>query len=372
VIKCKQICLEVRFCDDVRIECVRSKDYEFAITHLRASGLEISSSIAPDLWRACEIAINNLGLELRMQCFVTPSSDANAYVLLGDQNQRIIIGLTSELIRLADTQDLVFVIGHEIGHAIFEHSKTEASGKSEFDELQSLWRSRSCEISADRVGLLACQSLTGAAKVMIKLASGLHLEHLRINPQTFLDQIDTNVHFADYHLRCSHPTLPIRLKSLHTFAKSELYKKSSGAGIVGDSMQDVDSEVQKLLHSLGDGKLHELSEERFTNTLAWLTTSLVFEDHVIDVEEKQMLKTLLGDELAKKMYTFAEWSDRDAVEAKSLEFLKSTMQSSPETMPKLMITLNKFADVLQVQLNETRVGKVLHKLNVGNLNNEIE
>ena len=48
------------------------------------------------------------------------------------------------------------------------------------------------------------------------------------------------------------------------------------------------------------------------------------------------------------MLKFADWSNREVVEAKSLEFLMSTINSSPETMPKLMIAMNKFADVLHV------------------------
>ena len=74
--------------------------------------------------------------------------------------------------------EVAFVIGHEIGHAIFEHHKLPVHGILANDDrlkpqdtLQVLRWSRMAEISADRVGLIGCQSLQHAFGAKIVLSS---------------------------------------------------------------------------------------------------------------------------------------------------------------------------------------------------------
>ena len=68
---------------------------------------------------------------------------------------------------------VAFVIGHEIGHTFFEHHKLPVHGMCNDDRLkpqdtlQVLRWSRMAEISADRVGLIGCQSLCFGAKIVL-------------------------------------------------------------------------------------------------------------------------------------------------------------------------------------------------------------
>jgi len=107
-----------------------------------------------------------------------------------------IIVVTSGLVDLLDDEEMRFVLGHELGHAISGHAVYQTllqrliqlSGVLYAIPLGGLgvraimaalmeW-SRKAELSADRAGLLATQDPATAFRVHMKLASGGHLEDL--------------------------------------------------------------------------------------------------------------------------------------------------------------------------------------------------
>jgi len=107
-----------------------------------------------------------------------------------------VIVLDSALIDLLDEEELRFVIGHELGHAMSGHAldKTlllrllSVSGLFSAIPMGGLsirmiiaalmeW-SRKAELSADRAGLLATQDPATAFRAHMKLASGGHVDNL--------------------------------------------------------------------------------------------------------------------------------------------------------------------------------------------------
>lgn len=117
---------------------------------------------------------------------------------------RPIILLNSGLVDLMDEEELRFVVGHELGHALSGHAVyrtlllrlMEFSGALNALPLGGLgirllvaalmeW-SRKAELSADRAGLLATQDPAAALRVHMKTAGGGHLEDL--DPASFLAQ----------------------------------------------------------------------------------------------------------------------------------------------------------------------------------------
>ncbi|MDQ6642180.1 MAG: M48 family metallopeptidase [Actinomycetota bacterium] len=109
---------------------------------------------------------------------------------------RPIVVLNSALVDLLDEEELRFVIGHELGHAVSGHAVYQTllqrliqmSGLLSSIPLGGLgvraimaalmeW-SRKAELSADRAGLLATQDPAAAFRVHMKLASGGRLDDL--------------------------------------------------------------------------------------------------------------------------------------------------------------------------------------------------
>jgi len=107
-----------------------------------------------------------------------------------------IIVVNSALVDLLDDDELRFVIGHELGHAISGHAVYQtllqrllvltgvltavpggALGVRAITAALMEW-SRKAELSADRAGLLTVQDPATAFRVHMKLASGGHLDDL--------------------------------------------------------------------------------------------------------------------------------------------------------------------------------------------------
>jgi Zn-dependent protease with chaperone function len=107
-----------------------------------------------------------------------------------------LIVVNSALVDLLDEEELAFVLGHELGHAISGHAVYQTllqrllqlTGVLGSVPLGGLgirlivaalmeW-SRKSELSADRAGLLATQDTAVAFRVHMKLASGGHLDDL--------------------------------------------------------------------------------------------------------------------------------------------------------------------------------------------------
>ena len=115
-----------------------------------------------------------------------------------------LIVVNSALVDLLDEDEMAFVLGHELGHALSGHAVYQTllrrlvvlTGVVGSVPLGGLgirlivaammeW-SRKSELSADRAGLLATQDPAVAFRVHMKLASGGHLEDL--DATSFFDQ----------------------------------------------------------------------------------------------------------------------------------------------------------------------------------------
>ncbi|GAB2778156.1 M48 family metallopeptidase [Nocardioides salsibiostraticola] len=163
------------------------------------------------------------------EMYVRSSPQLNAMTIGMDKP---IIVLNSALIDLLNDDELRFVIGHELGHAISGHAVYRTlldrllsiSGAFNSVPLGSLgvrgivaalyeW-SRKAELSADRAGLLATQDPATAFRVHMQLASGGHLDDL--DATAFFEQGREYLDAGD--LRDSVLKLMLVEKATHPFA----------------------------------------------------------------------------------------------------------------------------------------------------------
>lgn len=178
-----------------------------------------------------------------LEAYVFAEPGINAFVARGARH--LLVGVSSGAIESLSSKELDFVLGHEIGHALYGHVDVPArlvveTGNLDLEHCQLLlaWQ-RAAEVSADRAGLVCCGSLDVAANALFKTISGLRVPGLAVAPAELAQQWE---HLVEEVLddgrrdqwQLSHPHPPLRMQALMTFARA-------GAGAPGDA------EVQRLL-----------------------------------------------------------------------------------------------------------------------------
>jgi len=308
------LCDELRFSEDKTggTENINrpQSDVQDYLARARAHGLRISPTLTPKLFEMIDAAKIRLGLENTLEAFVVADPQPNAFApIFGDRDYFIIV-FTSGLIDLMDPTELLFVIGHELGHLGLDHVslKPHEQHESELEALKHRSLERCCEISADRIGLIAARSLFVAASVMIKLASGLNSRHVKLDVNAFLAQMEQHPEGInrDWELESSYPSLPLRLWSLIQFSKSDLYLRYVESGTNGTELKEIDKEISVRLNNLGGGKLKKMHQHKFDMAITWMGASLALEDGVIEEYEEYFLEQLVGETLAQKALTYAK------------------------------------------------------------------
>lgn len=159
-----------------------------------------------------------------------------------------IIVVSSALVDLLDEEELRFVLGHELGHALSGHAVYQTllqrlltmTGVLNAIPLGALgiraivaalyeW-SRKAELSADRAGLLATQDPATAFRVHMQLASGGHLDDLDTTAffsqgQEYLDAADLRDSVLKLLLveNRTHPFAVVRAAELRRWVDSGEY-----------------------------------------------------------------------------------------------------------------------------------------------------
>jgi Zn-dependent protease with chaperone function len=180
-----------------------------------------------------------------------------------------VIVVNSALVDLLDADEMAFVLGHELGHALSGHAVYQTllrrmlvlTGVLGSVPLGGLglrliiaalmeW-SRKAELSADRAGLLATQDPAVAFRVHMKLASGGHLDDL--DTTSFFDQgreYDEAGDLRDSVLKMllvetrTHPFAVVRAAELRRWVDSGEYTAILG-GTYPRRSEDADAPVSE-------------------------------------------------------------------------------------------------------------------------------
>lgn len=166
-----------------------------------ASSAQVGPRQFADLDALLDECVQVLDAPVRPELFVTQSPTANAYTIGMDKP---FIVITSGLYDLMSHDEMRFVIGHELGHALSGHAVYRTMLMhlirlaSSFGfiplggwALRAIvaalleWQRKS-ELSGDRAGLLCGQDVDAAIRVELKLAGGGRLD--KLDSQAFLAQ----------------------------------------------------------------------------------------------------------------------------------------------------------------------------------------
>ena len=195
---------------------------------LISSGLEITNLNSPKLKKILDDSVKALQIDkkINISLYVHNSPTVNAGCIFLANNSYAVF-LNAGIINLMEEEELKFVIGHELGHLKFQHHKIIKEPHSSISPsftLRLFEHSRYSEISADRCGLVACNSLISSRKALLKLSVGTKLRFFDIenidtkNAVKNLDEaLNSNKNLIEEKL--SHPYSILRVYALDVFGE---------------------------------------------------------------------------------------------------------------------------------------------------------
>lgn len=211
------------------------------------SNLKVTKDSYPRIYEYLEYACQILDIKKIPDLYLQWGYNINACTV-GSENPIVI--LDSGLIDLCDDDEIMFVIGHELGHIKSNHMLyhmmaqvlnicidsipfgTIAAAPLQF---ALFYWNRMSEFTADRAGLLCCQNKDAAVRAFMKMA-GMPIKHFsEMNYQCFIQQA-TEFKQLDYNAMNkaiklisiadeSHPWTVMRASELLNWMNSGEYNK---------------------------------------------------------------------------------------------------------------------------------------------------
>lgn len=222
---------------------------------LLATSVRISPGMSPALTAMVDDCAKHLDVNIPIELYAYNSAVFNAACVKPEEG-RLFVMFSSSLLDAFDENELRFVVGHELGHYIYDHhaipvgyilnGQTQASPQL---ALQLTSWSRHAEISADRAGAYCTNNFDHVGRALFKLASGITSNYIQFNLDDFLQQVEemriedelptVNSSAQDWFL--THPFSPLRVKALEVYHRSELAREG------GCSIHDMELGVQNLM-----------------------------------------------------------------------------------------------------------------------------
>jgi uncharacterized tellurite resistance protein B-like protein len=285
---------------------------------LLAGALRLTRGMAPVVAEALSQCRDALGFKTPVEVYVRPDPMFNAFCVKNPSGP-IIIGMSSRLLEGFSPAELRFVLGHEMGHAAFDHFGLPMPITAMIEDMAGIMVSRpvqlqlyvwcrAAEVSADRAGLVCARDPEVAASAFFKLASGLSSGVLRADLEAFASQVESlasapaatiDKRGDDDTLDCfsTHPYTPVRVRALLAFARSRGYAGATGQGPGDLSDDQVEEIVERELALMEPTYLEEKGEtSALMRRLLYLGgVSVAAANGEITEQELSALRALLGD-----------------------------------------------------------------------------
>lgn len=282
---------------------------------LLKKSMRLNRSLVPHLHQIGDHVRASLGIKGQIHFFVYQDSSFNAFCLPPSDDQFYVL-LTSGLLENFEPDELTFVIGHELGHALLEHhvmpittlAQNHNKSLSPLHILRLCSWSRSAEISADRAGLLCSGDFQAVARALLKLSSGMSKGFSDVQISSYLDQyreLRAELHSEqaspeDWY--SSHPFSPLRLKALELFTMSDAFASSSSRSESRISSEEMEREIHSFMSLIEPAQLADATDgfETFRE-FAFISGFLVAASNgVLERNELLALSQLVGRPLQEQ------------------------------------------------------------------------
>lgn len=289
----------------LKMKIAESPDHSLPF-YMRGYHLPIYAEFGGALYDTCKKAVVRLGFpENKFEFYVDNSPNFNTTSICAlEEDKPFTIVFNRGLVERVGQEELSFVIGHEVGHLVYDHTAVQRVFEFVYPEyenlppllrkLHSVW-SQLGEISADRIGLLACGDYESAVRALFKLSSGLDEKHFNLSHENVKQIVERT--FAEMkqnpsYVSGSHPANPIRIKSLMAFHDSALYKQITEKQPPARDKK-LEKQIDELVSVLKRAPFTE-KEEQELKFLASAGLMLMLADKKADDREHSYLVNILS------------------------------------------------------------------------------
>jgi uncharacterized tellurite resistance protein B-like protein len=265
---------------------------------LLANSVRLTPVISPRISKIITSVKKEFEIADKIEFFSLNDLTYNAFAFKLQENISIVF--TSALLENFSDEEILFVLGHELGHIIFDHNrllllynptKTTITFLPILAEKKFLRWQKKAEISCDRAGLAACKSYETAIQALLKISYGLTEKNLNFDLPELMKQLE-DLSSSDYLSqlsRHSHPILPVRLKALELFNNSVLFQKKGTVGL-----KKLQQSVDELV-ALTSFYPRKKDKEMMMKFVASAGVKLLAYDRDIKLEEIKSLVKILAD-----------------------------------------------------------------------------
>lgn len=274
--------------------------------HLLSTSVRLSRSMAPVLHRMADECGEKLGLAMPLELYAYSSPQFNAACFKPEEG-RLFIMFSSSLLEAFAEKELLFVMGHELGHHVYRHHDIPIGYILRGDEkpranlaLELFAWSRYAEISADRAGAFCARDLDSVARSLFKLASGLTSDKVvQFSLDDFLKQLDDMMltdaepaqaaRMQDWF--STHPFSPLRVKALKLFDEFDMLRSD------GLSKVDLEHKVQEVMGLMEPSYIEARTDTAETMRRLLFSGAIAVADarNGISDEELAVLQGFFGD-----------------------------------------------------------------------------
>ena len=271
---------------------------------LLSTSVRLSPTMAPALHKTAQACAEKLSLDIPLELYVFSSPSYNAACVKPEAG-RLFIMFSSSILEAFDEAEISFVMGHELGHHLYNHHdipigyilRGQSAPSPRLALTLTSW-SRYAEISADRAGAYCANNLEGVAHALFKLASGLSGSYANFELQDFLKQVDEmqledaqpgqGAPTEDWFL--THPFSPLRVKALKLFHDADLLQSSTS------NLHELDLGVEGLLSLMEPSYLEGKTDtaEAMRRLLFAASIKVANASNGITDEEKSVFEEFFG------------------------------------------------------------------------------
>lgn len=273
--------------------------------HMAATMVRLSPTILPHAFRALARCVEIIGLKRQVVMFCSNDGSINAMVSPMDDGA-IRIVLTSGLLDALDEDELAYIIGHELGHAVLGHLDVRVFDDRQLSGLTVLRHfalRRYQELSADRIGLLCCPDLDRVLRAELMIHSGMTTRQHIGEPAAIIRGAEealkaAKTGFSGDGRYATHPYGPMRTLSIANFANSttfaKLAKTTAKAGALDEpALEAKVQEVMDLMNPIELGAATDIGPD-VTRFIALGALQIAAASDGVVEEEITAIKRLAG------------------------------------------------------------------------------